>query len=67
MLSADMDALPVREQTGLPYASTQTPSVFWFVGGTDPQKYAEAKRAGRIRRIGDGLALEREGRASRVG
>ena len=24
MLRADMDALPVREQTGLPYASTQT-------------------------------------------
>src|SRR5688500_8897486 len=24
MLRADMDALPVREQTGLPFASTQT-------------------------------------------
>ena len=24
MLRADMDALPVREQTGLPYASTVT-------------------------------------------
>ena len=24
MLRADMDALPVREQTGLPYASAQT-------------------------------------------
>ena len=24
MLRADMDALPVREETGLPYASTQT-------------------------------------------
>ena len=24
MLRADMDALPVREETGLPYASTET-------------------------------------------
>ena len=24
------------------------PSVFWFVGGTDPQVYAKAKEAGRI-------------------
>jgi hippurate hydrolase len=24
------------------------PSVFWFVGGTDPQKYAEAENAGRL-------------------
>jgi hippurate hydrolase len=28
-----------------------TPSVFWFVGGTDPDRYAEAKRAGRLREI----------------
>jgi amidohydrolase len=26
----------------------QAPSVFWFVGGTDPQTYAEAKNAGSI-------------------
>jgi hypothetical protein len=24
------------------------PSVFWFVGGTDPKKYAEAEQAGRL-------------------
>ncbi len=27
------------------------PSVFWFVGGTDPQAYAKAKEAGRIQDI----------------
>jgi hippurate hydrolase len=32
-------------------AAWQTPSVFWFVGGTDPEKYAHAKRAGRVREI----------------
>jgi hippurate hydrolase len=29
----------------------RTPSVFWFVGGTDPKTYAEAKQAGRVREI----------------
>jgi hypothetical protein len=29
----------------------ETPSVFWFVGGTDPDRYAEAKQAGRVREI----------------
>ena len=27
------------------------PSVFWFVGGIDPQKYAEAKKAGRLNEL----------------
>ena len=27
------------------------PSVFWFVGGTDPEKHAAAKQAGRLREI----------------
>jgi hippurate hydrolase len=26
----------------------QVPSVFWFVGGTDPETYATAKKAGTI-------------------
>jgi len=26
----------------------QVPSVFWFVGGTDPEKYAKAKKSGTI-------------------
>ena len=29
----------------------QVPSVFWFVGGTDPETYAEAKRSGTIAAI----------------
>jgi amidohydrolase len=28
-----------------------TPSVFWFVGGTDPDRYAKAKAAGRLNEI----------------
>jgi hippurate hydrolase len=32
-------------------AAWKTPSVFWFVGGTDPDRYAEAKRAGRVREL----------------
>ena len=39
------------EDFGVFGAAWQTPSVFWFVGGTDPKKYAEAKQAGRIREI----------------
>jgi len=27
------------------------PSVFWFVGGTEPQKYAEAEKAGRLNEL----------------
>ena len=34
-------------------AAWQTPSVFWFVGGTDPERYAEAKQAGRSSRDSD--------------
>jgi hypothetical protein len=26
----------------------QVPSVFWFVGGTEPEQYAKAKGAGRL-------------------
>jgi hippurate hydrolase len=39
------------EDFGVFGAAWQAPSVFWFVGGTDPEKYAEAKQAGRIREI----------------
>ncbi len=39
------------EDFGVFGAAWQTPSVFWFVGGTDPEKYAAAKQAGRIREI----------------
>ena len=29
----------------------KAPMVFWFVGGTDPQKYAEAEKAGRLNEL----------------
>ncbi|MGH6956298.1 MAG: hypothetical protein ACREEW_06485, partial [Caulobacteraceae bacterium] len=28
-----------------------SPSVFWFVGGTDPEVYAKAKDAGRLNEL----------------
>ena len=39
------------EDFGVFGAAWQAPSVFWFVGGTDPEKYAAARQAGRIREI----------------
>jgi hippurate hydrolase len=42
---------PASEDFGVFGAAWQTPSVFWFVGGTDPKTYAEAKQAGRVREI----------------
>ena len=39
------------EDFGVFGAAWQTPTVFWFVGGTDPETYAKAKEAGRIREI----------------
>jgi hippurate hydrolase len=39
------------EDFGVFGAAWQTPSVFWFVGGTDPTKYAEARQTGRVREM----------------
>ena len=39
------------EDFGVFGAAWQTPSVFWFVGGTDPDTYAPARQSGRIREI----------------
>jgi hippurate hydrolase len=39
------------EDFGVFGAGWQVPSVFWFVGGTDPKRYAEAKEAGKVREI----------------
>jgi amidohydrolase len=39
------------EDFGVFGAAWQTPSVFWFVGGTDPKTYAQAKDAGKVREI----------------
>ena len=39
------------EDFGVFGTAWQAPSVFWFVGGTDPVRYAEAKQAGRVREL----------------
>jgi len=39
---------PASEDFGLFGTEWRVPSVFWFVGGTDPDVYAQAKRAGRL-------------------
>ena len=42
---------PASEDFGSFGAEWHTPSVFWFVGGTDPDAYAKAKAAGRLNEI----------------
>jgi amidohydrolase len=42
------DPLPVSEDFGLFGQEWKVPSVFWYVGGTDPELYSRAARAGRI-------------------
>jgi metal-dependent amidase/aminoacylase/carboxypeptidase family protein len=37
--------------TVIPRAWGDVPSVYWIVGGTDPQKYAEAEKTGRLNDI----------------
>jgi len=39
---------PASEDFGTFGTEWQAPSVFWFVGGTDPDQYAKAKAAGRL-------------------
>ncbi|MCP4615376.1 MAG: amidohydrolase [Bradyrhizobium sp.] len=39
---------PASEDFGSFGSKWQVPSVFWFVGGTDPKTYAEAKEANKI-------------------
>jgi amidohydrolase len=39
---------PAREDFGCFGSEWNAPSVYWFVGGTDPDIYAKAKAAGRI-------------------
>jgi amidohydrolase len=41
-------AAPASEDFGSFGTEWHVPSVFWFVGGTDPDTYAKAKEAGRI-------------------
>jgi amidohydrolase len=42
---------PASEDFGSFGAEWHVPSVFWFIGGTDPDTYAKAKEAGRINDI----------------
>jgi hippurate hydrolase len=42
---------PASEDFGSFGTEWHVPSVFWFVGGTDPDTYAKAKEAGRINDI----------------
>ncbi|MGN6565263.1 MAG: amidohydrolase, partial [Thermomicrobiales bacterium] len=42
---------PASEDFGVFGRAWQAPSVFWFVGGTDPALYAKAKEAGTINEI----------------
>jgi hippurate hydrolase len=44
-------AAPASEDFGSFGTEWQVPSVFWFVGGTDPAVYAEAKKAGRLNEL----------------
>jgi len=42
---------PASEDFGSFGTEWHVPSVFWFVGGTDPDVYAEAKKAGRLNEL----------------
>jgi hippurate hydrolase len=44
-------AAPASEDFGSFGTEWQTPSVFWFVGGTDPETYAKAKAANRLNEL----------------
>jgi hippurate hydrolase len=42
---------PASEDFGSFGTEWRVPSVFWFVGGTDPDVYAKAKQAGRLNEL----------------
>ena len=42
---------PASEDFGSFAADTHAPSVYWFVGGTDPDVYSNAKQAGRLNEL----------------
>lgn len=44
-------AAPASEDFGSFGTAWGTPSMFWFVGGTDPEVYAKAKAAGEINKL----------------
>lgn len=47
----EVEAAPASEDFGSFGTEWDVPSMFWFVGGTDPDVYAKAKAAGEINRI----------------
>ena len=49
--TSEAEPTSASEDFGVFGRAWQTPSVFWFVGGTDSQKYAEARQSGRLREI----------------
>ncbi len=44
-------AAPASEDFGSFGTEWRAPSVFWFIGGTDPDTYAKAKEAGRLNEL----------------
>ena len=44
-------AAPASEDFGSFGTEWHAPSVFWFIGGTDPDTYAKAKEAGRLNEL----------------
>lgn len=44
----EVRASTASEDFGVFASETHSPSVFWFVGGTDPDTYNKAKQAGRL-------------------
>jgi amidohydrolase len=44
-------AAPASEDFGSFGTEWRAPSVFWFIGGTDPETYAKAKEAGRLNEL----------------
>ena len=44
-------AAPASEDFGSFGTEWHAPSVFWFIGGTDPDKYAKAKEEGRLNEL----------------
>src|SRR6201988_2381283 len=45
------EAAPASEDFGCFGTASHVPSVFWFVGGNDPQSYAKAKTAGTLNEL----------------
>ena len=47
----EMDPVPASEDFGCFASEWHAPSVFWFVGGTDPDVYANAEAANRLNEL----------------